>query len=634
MTSLLQRFVSQTDFQSYEEFKEKFRIIVPENFNFAFDVVDAYAALDPKKRALVWCNDHGEEKIITFGELKTLSDKAANLFRRYGVAKGDSVMLTLKSRWEFWVCMVGLNKIGAVSIPSTHMLKAKDFVYRIKKADLKMIICIGENGVPSEVDAAHAEVGNIPLVKALVGSKDLKRDGWINFDAELEEASPDFKRPTGSEATRNEDIILAYFTSGTTGYPKMVKHDQTYPLGHILTAKYWQNVGDDGLHYTVADTGWAKCAWGKIYGQWLSGSAVFVYDYDRFDAGRMMEEMGKYGVTTFCAPPTIFRFMIKSDMSRYDFSKLKYAVTAGEPLNPTVYEKFLETTGLKLMEGFGQTETVVCIANYNGMKPKPGSMGKPAPGFDIILVDKSDKECEVGEEGEIVVKTDRGKPVGLFTDYHQDPDKTKNIWHDDYYHTGDTAWKDEEGFFWFVGRTDDMIKSSGYRVGPFEVESALMSHPAVLEVAITGVPDPIRGQVVKATVVLTKGYTPSEELKKELQDHVKRVTAPYKYPRIIEFVDELPKTISGKIRRVEIRDKDKPYPVINQVECKACERCIEACPSNVLKMGDAFNERGYRYAVYTGDGCIGCGACYYTCPEPLAIEVHIPKKEKAEGDES
>jgi acetyl-CoA synthetase len=634
MTSLLQRFVSQTDFQSYEEFKEKFRIIVPENFNFAFDVVDAYATLDPKKRALVWCNDYGEEKIITFGELKTLSDKAANLFRKCGVSKGDTVMLTLKSRWEFWVCMVGLNKIGAISIPSTHMLKAKDFVYRIKKADLKMIVCIGENGVPAEVDAAHSEVGNISLAKALVGAKDLKRDGWINFDAELEEASTDFRRPEGSEATRNEDFILAYFTSGTTGYPKMVKHDQTYPLGHILTAKYWQNVGDDGLHYTVADTGWAKCAWGKIYGQWLAGSAVFVYDYDRFDAGKMMDEMGKYGVTTFCAPPTIFRFMIKSDMSRYDFSKLNYAVTAGEPLNPTVYERFLETTGLKLMEGFGQTETVVCIANYLWMTPKPGSMGKPAPGFDIVLVDKNDKECEVGEEGEIVIKTDKGKPVGLFTDYHLDPDKTRNTWHDDYYHTGDTAWKDEDGFFWFVGRTDDMIKSSGYRVGPFEVESALMSHPAVLEVAITGVPDPVRGQVVKATVVLTKGHTSSEELKKELQDHVKKVTAPYKYPRIIEFVDELPKTISGKIRRVEIRDKDKPYPVINQVECKACERCIEACSSNVLKMGDAFNERGYRYAVYTGDGCIGCSACYLTCPEPLAIEVHIPKKEKAEGEES
>ena len=305
-------------------------------------------------------------------------------------------------------------------------------------------------------------------------------------------------------------------------------------------------------------------------------------------------------------------------------------MTAGEPLNPTVYEKFLETTGLRLMEGFGQTETVVCIANYPWMTPKPGSMGKPAPGFDIVLVDKNDKVCEAGEEGEIVIRTDKGKPVGLFTDYHLDPDKTRNTWHDDYYHTGDTAWMDEDGCFWFIGRTDDMIKSSGYRVGPFEVESALMSHPAVLEVAITGVPDAIRGQVVKATVVLTQGYAPSEELKKELQDHVKKVTAPYKYPRIIEFVEELPKTISGKIRRVEIRDKDKPYPVINSLECKACERCLEACPVEVLKMGEELNDRGYLYAVYTGDGCIGCGACYYTCPEPLAIEVHIPQKEKGE----
>ncbi|MFZ0035182.1 MAG: AMP-binding protein, partial [Sedimentisphaerales bacterium] len=520
------------------------------------------------------------------------------------------VMLTLKSRWEFWVCMVGLNKLGAISIPSTHMLKKKDFVYRIKKADLKMIVCIGEDGVPDEVDGAHKELGNIRLAKALVGSKELERAGWVNFDREIEEASSDFVRPTGSEATNNSDIILAYFTSGTTGYPKMVKHDQTYPLGHILTAKYWQNVGDDGLHYTVADTGWAKCAWGKIYGQWLAGSAVFVYDYDRFDAGRMMEKMIKYGVTTFCAPPTIFRFMIKSDMSKYDFSSMKYAVTAGEPLNPTVYTTFLETTGLKLMEGYGQTETVVCIANYYWMNPKPGSMGKPAPGYDVVLVGKNDKVCEVGEEGELVIKTDKGKPVGLFTDYHLDPDKTKNTWHDDYYHTGDTAWMDEDGFFWFVGRTDDMIKSSGYRVGPFEVESALMSHPAVLECAITGVPDPVRGQVVKATIVLTKGYTPSEELKKELQNHVKTVTAPYKYPRIIEFVDELPKTISGKIRRVEIREKDKPYPIINAKECKACERCVIDCPANVLKIGDEFNERGYRSVVYSGDGCIGCCACY------------------------
>ena len=628
--SLLNRFVSKVEFQSYDDFKQNFKIIVPENFNFAFDVVDVYAKEDPKKMALVWCNDRDEEKLLTFKDLKILSDKAANLFRKYGVKKGDTVMLTLKSRWEFWVCMVGLNKLGAISIPSTHMLKKKDFVYRIKKADLKMIVCIGEDGVPDEVDGAYKELGDVRLVKALVGSKDLERNGWVNFDKELEGASSDFIRPAGAEATKNDDIILAYFTSGTTGYPKMVKHDQTYPLGHILTAKYWQNVGDDGLHYTVADTGWAKCAWGKIYGQWLAGSAVFVYDYDRFDAGRMMEKMIKYGVTTFCAPPTIFRFMIKSDMSKYDFSSMKYAVTAGEPLNPTVYTTFLETTGLKLMEGYGQTETVVCIANYYWMNPKPGSMGKPAPGYDVVLVGKNDKVCEVGEEGELVIKTDKGKPVGLFTDYHLDPDKTKNTWHDDYYHTGDTAWMDEDGFFWFVGRTDDMIKSSGYRVGPFEVESALMSHAAVLECAITGVPDPVRGQVVKATIVLTRGYTQSEELKKELQNHVKTVTAPYKYPRIIEFVDELPKTISGKIRRVEIREKDKPYPIINAKECKACERCVIDCPANVLKLGDEFNERGYRSVVYTGDGCIGCGACYYTCPEPNALAVHIPSKEKVE----
>lgn len=630
MPSLLQKFVSQVDFKTYEDFKENLRIIVPDNFNFAFDVVDAYAEKYPNKRALVWCNDRSEEKILNFKELKILSDKAANLFEKYGIKKGDTVMLTLKSRWEFWVCMVGLNKIGAVSIPSTHMLKAKDFIYRIKKSDLKMIVCIGEDGVPGEFDAAHRQQSNTALVKALAGSGSQNREGWIDFNSELERSSPDFIRPARAQATENEDILLAYFTSGTTGYPKMVKHDQIYPLGHILTAKYWQNVEDDGLHYTVADTGWAKCAWGKIYGQWIAGSAVFVYDYDRFDAGKMMDMMSKYEVTTFCAPPTIFRFMIKSDMSGYDFSRLKYAVTAGEPLNPTVYERFLETTGLRLMEGFGQTETVVCIANYPWMTPKPGSMGKPAPGFDVVLVDKNDKVCEAGEEGEIVIRTDKGKPVGLFTDYHLDPDKTRNTWHDDYYHTGDTAWRDEDGCFWFIGRTDDMIKSSGYRVGPFEVESAMMSHPAVLEVAITGVPDAIRGQVVKATVVLTQGYAPSEELKKELQDHVKKVTAPYKYPRIIEFVEELPKTISGKIRRVEIRDKDKPYPVINSLECKACERCLEACPVEVLKMGEELNDRGYLYAIYAGDGCIGCGACYYTCPEPLAIEVHIPQKEKAE----
>jgi len=628
MSSLTARFVSRTEFDSYEDFKENFKIIVPENFNFGFDVVDVYAEGDPEKIALVWCNDEGEEKTFTFKDMKLQSDKAANLFQKYGVGKGDTVMLTLKSRYDFWICMVALNKIGAIAIPATHMLKEKDIVYRIKKADLKMIVCIEEDGVSEQVEGAYRELGDTSLVKAFVGEEERERDGWVNFRRELKDMSPDFPRPTGDAATKNSDVLLGYFTSGTTGYPKMTNHDHAYPLGHIITAKYWQNVEDNGLHYTVADTGWAKCVWGKLYGQWIAGSAVFVYDYDRFDAGAMMEKASKHGVTTFCAPPTIYRFMIKSDMSKYNFSTLKYAVTAGEPLNPTIYDEFLKNTGLRLMEGFGQTETVISIANFPWMDPKPSSMGKPSPEYDIVLLNANGKICEIGEEGEIVIKTDRVKPPGIFVDYHQDPEKMGDTWHDDYYHTGDTAWMDEDGYFWFVGRTDDMIKSSGYRVGPFEVESALMSHPSVLECAITGVPDSLRGQVVKATIVLTPKYAASEALKKELQDHVKKETAPYKYPRIIEFVDELPKTISGKIKRTEIREKDKPYPVINALECKACERCIVACPVNVLEMGDETNERGYHFAIYSGEGCIGCGACYYTCPEPLAIEVHIPTKEK------
>jgi len=630
MSSLLDRFVSRTEFESYEDFKNNFKIIIPDNFNFGYDVVDVYAEEYPNKIALVWCNDSGEERIFTFKDIKHLSDKAANLFSKFGINKGDTVMLTLKSRYEFWICMVALHKLGAIAIPATHMLKQKDIVYRIKKADLKMIVCISEDGVPSQVDGAHKELGDRSLIKAFVGGEDAERVGWVSFKKELNDASSNFERPTGDAASKKEDVFLAYFTSGTTGYPKMVNHDHTYALGHILTAKYWQQVIDDGLHYTVADTGWGKCAWGKLYGQWIVGSAVFVYDYERFDAGKMMELTSKYKVSTFCAPPTIYRFMIKSDMSKYDFSNLKYAVTAGEPLNPTVYNKFLEYTGIRLMEGFGQTETVVMIANYPWMNPKPGSMGKPSPGYDVVLVDKNDKICDVGEEGEIVIKTEVGKPVGLFVDYHSDSEKLNNTWHDDFYHTNDTAWIDEDGYLWFVGRTDDIIKTSGYRVGPFEVESALMSHPAIVECAITGVPDPVRGQVVKATVVLTEGYSPSDDLKRELQNHVKKVTAPYKYPRIIDFVDELPKTISGKIKRTEIRDKDKPYPVINAIECKACERCVHACPVNVLEMGDEFNDRGYHFVLYNGEGCIGCGACYYTCPEPLAIEVHIPTKEKVE----
>lgn len=554
MSSLLNEFVSKTDFESYNDFEENFRIDIPEEFNFSYDVVDKYAEMDPEKIAIVWCNDNGEERTFTFKDLKIYSDKAANLFRDCGLVKGDTVMLTLKSRYEFWFCLLGLNKIGAIPIPATHMLKSKDIVYRIESADIKMLVCIGEEGVPESVDKAEKQLKSNTIIKAVVGEK---REGWLDFKSELESKSSEFTRPTGDEATKLDDPSVVYFSSGTTGLPKMIMHDFTYPLGHIITAKYWQNVIDDGLHYTVADTGWAKCLWGKIYGQWIAGSAVFVYDYDRFDAAEMLEKASKHGVTTFCAPPTIYRFLIKEDLSQYDFSTLKYAVTAGEPLNPEVYNKFYEFTGLRLMEGFGQTETVISIGNFTWTEPRPGSMGKPSPGYNIQLMDKKGKIVDVGEEGEIVIGTKDGKPPGLFSGYYLDKKNTKKAWYDDYYHTGDTAWKDEDGYLWFVGRNDDIIKSSGYRIGPFEVESAVISHPSVLECAITGVPDPVRGQVVKATIVLAKGYEPSEQLKKDIQNHVKAVTAPYKYPRVVEFVEELPKTISGKIRRIEIREKDE-----------------------------------------------------------------------------
>lgn len=554
MRSLINLFLPKTEFESYTDFKENFNINIPDNFNFAYDVVDKYAELYPDKTALVWCNDNDEELIINFKELKEYSDKTANFFKECGIEKGDKVMLTLKSRYEFWFCILALHKLGAITIPATHMLKTKDIIYRLERADIKMVVCIQEDGVPQYFDEADEQMNEINLIKAVVG--DENREGWLNFREEIKKASKDFQKPSGDQKTSNEDPMLVYFSSGTTGLPKMVEHDFTYPFGHIITA-YWQNVLDDGLHYTVADTGWAKAMWGQIYGQWLMGSAVFVYDYDRFDSANMLEKSSKYGVTTFCAPPTIYRFLIQEDLSPYDFSRLKYAVTAGEPLNPEVYNKFLELTGLRLMEGFGQTECVACVANFPWIKPRPGSMGKPSPNYDIELMNREGDPCDIGEEGEIVIKTSQQNPPGLFNGYYQDQEKTKEVWHDGYYHTGDTAWMDEDGYLWFVGRNDDIIKSSGYRIGPFEVESAVISHPAVLESAITGVPHPIRGQVIKATIVLTKGHEPSEELKLEIQNHVKQVTAPYKYPRVIEFVDELPKTISGKIRRIEIRSKDQ-----------------------------------------------------------------------------
>lgn len=555
MSSLLNKFLQRIEFESYPDFKENFKINVPQNFNFAYDVVDAYATEIPDKIAMVWCDDSDNNYVFTFADMKYYSDKAANFFTKLGIKKGDTVMLTLKARYEFWFCLLALHKIGAIAIPATHMLRSEDIVYRVEQAKIKMVVCIAEDGVPEYFDEADKELKDYNLIKVIVGDGD--REGWINFNKEIEVAPLEFERPTGDANTTNEDISLVYFSSGTTGLPKMIQHDYTYPLAHIITAKYWQNVVEDGLHYTVADTGWAKSVWGQIYGQWISGSAVFVYDYEKFDATNMLEKASRHGVTTYCAPPTIYRFLIKEDLSKYDFSTLEYAVTAGEPLNPEVYNKFYEFTGLKLMEGFGQTESVVSVANFPWMEPRPGSMGKPAPIYDIIIVDKDSKPSDIGEEGEIVIKTTSKKPIGLFGGYYLDLEKTKEVWYDGCYHTGDTAWMDEDGYIWFVGRTDDMIKSSGYRIGPFEVESAVISHPSVLECAITAYPDPVRGQVVKATIVLTNDYQPSEELKKEIQNHVKKVTAPYKYPRVIEFVDELPKTISGKIRRVEIRSKDQ-----------------------------------------------------------------------------
>lgn len=550
---MLDKFLPRQDFSSYEDFKENYRVNLPDNFNFAYDVVDEWAARQPGKTAMVWCNDHGCERIFTFADMKRLSDRGANFFRKYGIKKGDTVMLLLKRHWLYWVCTLALEKIGAISIPATIQLTKKDIIYRCNAASVKMIISAIDHEIVSYIEEAAAESPTV-MYKALVGEK---REGWIDIETEIENAPDEWTRPVGSEDAGGRDNMLMYFTSGTTGMPKIVVHDFYYPLGHIVTAHYWQRLGSEGLHLTVSETGWAKCAWGKIYGQWICGVAVFVYDMDKFVPVNLLKMMEKYRITSFCAPPTIYRFLIREDLSKYDLSSIKTACTAGEPLNPEVYNQFKNATGLDIIEGFGQTEATVLCANFEWIKPKPGSMGKPSPLYNIDIVDDNGNTCPPGVEGRIVIKgLDREVPPGLFKGYYRDEESTSRVWHDGMYDTGDVAWRDEDGYFWFVGRSDDVIKCSGYRIGPFEVESALMEHPSVLECAVTAVPDPVRGQVVKATIVPAKGWHPSDELIKELQDHVKRVTAPYKYPRIIEFVDELPKTISGKIKRKEIRQHD------------------------------------------------------------------------------
>lgn len=545
---LATKYLDQSVSDHLNDFNKNLKINVPENFNFAYDIVDEYARIEPEKKALVWTNDQGQFHEFSFADIKRYSDQTASYFQSLGISHGDRVMLILKRRFEFWFSIIALHKIGAVCIPATHLLKKKDLVYRNNSAGVKAIVAVGEDEITKEVDEA---MQHSPSVGFRISVGPSVKEGWLDFKSGIATAPPFASQRA---LAKNSDISLLYFTSGTTGNPKMVAHNFTYPLGHIVTALYWHKVSENDLHLTVADTGWGKAVWGKLYGQWLAGAAVFVYDHEKFDPVDLLSVISKYKVNTFCAPPTVYRFLIREDFSAYDLSALKYCTVAGEPLSAEVYNRFFKLTGIKLMEGYGQTETTLTIATFPWMEPKPGSMGMPNPAYKIDLLHPEGRFCEDGEVGEIVVKTSEHIPVGLFKEYHCEPERTKAVWHNGYYYTGDLAWRDEDGYFWFVGRADDVIKSSGYRIGPFEVESALMEHPAVVECAVTAVPDEVRGQVVKATIVLAKDYRPgTAELSKEIQDHVKHTTAPYKYPRVVEFVDELPKTISGKIRRVEIR---------------------------------------------------------------------------------
>ena len=550
---MVERFLRQTRFESVEDYNKNLEFIVPEHFNFAYDVMDEWAREWPDGLALLWTNDEGAEERATFSDLKRQSDQAASYLQQLGIGKGDPVMLILKRRYEWWVVMLALHKLGAVVIPATHMLTKHDIVYRNTRASVKAIVCVDDPYVVSQIQLARPES---PTVDRYVAIGSHVPEGFHDYLKEVN-AAPPFVRP--SVKNDNDDTMLMYFTSGTSGEPKMVAHDFLYALGHLTTGVFWHRLHRGSIHLTVADTGWGKAVWGKFYGQWFAGATVFVFDHEKFAADTLLRQMEKYRVTSFCAPPTIYRFMIREDLSRYDLSALEYCTTAGEALNPSVFEKFYEKTGIQMMEGFGQTETTMTLGTFPWMKPKPGSMGMPNGQYDIDLLRADGTPCEDGEKGEIVVRVGNRKPLGLFKEYYRDPELTREVWHDGLYHTGDMAWRDEDGYYWFEGRIDDVIKSSGYRIGPFEVESALMTHPAVVECAITGVPDDIRGMVVKATVVLGKEWKDraGDDLVKELQQHVKHVTAPYKYPRIVEFVDELPKTISGKIRRVEIRNKDQ-----------------------------------------------------------------------------
>ena len=551
---MLEKYLPRMDFNSYEDFKENYKVNTPDNFNFGFDIVDGWAKEQKDYRALVWCNDHNDEKIFTFEDMSKLSNKAANFFKAKGLKKGSVVLLILRRRWEYWVCATALIKLGVIVIPGTLQLTKKDIAYRANAANIEMFICINDDYVVSQMELALPEM---PCVKNIGLVGDIDRDGWFNFNREFEKYSDVLERPTGDDATKSTDIMQIYFTSGTTGMPKMVMHNYLHPLGHIVTAKYWQKVQENKLHMSVSDSGWAKFGWGKIYGQWCCGATIFAYDMDKFVPEKLLQVMQDYKLTTFCAPPTMYRFMLQENVADYDLSSIQNWATAGEPLNPEVFNQWYELTGGKIHTGFGQTEGTVLCADFEWFEPIPGAMGKPSPIYDLRLLNDEGKVCESGEEGEIVIcDVIKNPPVGLFVGYYKNDEQTNEALGTGNYNLKDVAWKDNSGYLWFVGRDDDVIKCSGYRIGPFEVESALIEHPAVIECAITAAPDPIRGQVVKATIVLAKGYTPSDELIKELQNHVKNATAPYKYPRIVEFVDELPKTLGGKIKRAEIRNND------------------------------------------------------------------------------
>ena len=516
-----------------------------ERFNFAYDVVDEIGRTKPDKLALLHVSKDKKERRFTFDDISRESNRTANYFRSLGIKKGDRVLLVLKRHYQFWFCMMALNKLGAIAIPATNQLVEHDFEYRFNAAGVSAVVATADGDVTHQIELALEKSPTVKTKITVNGS----REGWHDFDAEL----PMFRSKLERVDVGGDDPLLMYFTSGTTGYPKIAVHSHKYPLGHYPTAHFWHNVDPNGLHLTISDTGWAKAMWGKLYGQWFCEGGLFVYDFDRFHADDILPMFAKHKITTFCAPPTMYRFFIKEDLSKYDLSSVKYSTIAGEALNPEVYEQWKKHTGLPLMEAFGQTESTVIVGNFVGMTPKPGSMGKPSPLYDVHLLDSDGNEVEDGDTGEICVKTELGKTPGLFIGYYNDKEHTDEAWFGGYYHTGDTAWRDEDGYFHYVGRTDDLIKSSGYRIGPFEIESVIMELPYVLECAVTAAPDPIRGQVVKASIVLVKGHEGTDELKREIQEYVKSHTAPYKYPRIVEFLDEMPKTVSGKIRRTELR---------------------------------------------------------------------------------